>query len=260
MPARKTATVRKEPTLTPERAVKALAAQLEDLQKLKGRRYDDADEDETRWEHQTRSLLEGTYGDPSSELSRFHMAKAAGQHNIMGIPPAQRQRNFELRIKEHEALLGSLVNLLRLQLPEEEVKGVYAPGDEYAFYRDLSSLIQTATSDVLIVDAYLDEKVFNLYVSKAPDGATVRLLTNRIGTNVETVARMYAKSRLLMLRSSNDIHDRAVFVDQRGWVVGQSIKDAAKTKPTYLIELDEPLLTASKDAHSRIWATATAVI
>jgi hypothetical protein len=54
---------------------------------------------------------------------------------------------------------------------------------------------------------------------------------------------MYAKSRPLELRSSADAHDWAVFLDQRGWVIGQSIKDTARKKPTYVIELDEPALT-----------------
>ncbi len=257
--ARKAA-VQKEPTLPPDRALRAIGEQLETLQKIKGRKYDEADANETEWEHLTRSIIEAAFGDPSSALDKFHMATAAGRHNMMGISPQQRQINFEARIKAQEALLRALIGTLRLQLPEEEIKGVYEPGDQYAFYRDFSSLIQTATKDVLIVDAYLDEEVFNLYVGKVPVGATVRILTNKIGANVETIARMYAKSRPLELRSSADIHDRAVFLDQRGWVIGQSIKDAAKKKPTYLIELDEPLLTASRDAYGRIWAAATAVI
>jgi hypothetical protein len=70
---------------------------------------------------------------------------------------------------------------------------------------------------------------------------------------------MYAKSRPLELRYSADVHDRTVFLDHRGWVIGQSIKDAARKKPTYLIELDEPLLTAATDIYSRIWAAATIV-
>ena len=99
-------------------------------------------------------------------------------------------------------------------------------------------------------------------MGKVSDGAAVRILTNKInlGANVETVAGMYAKSRPLELRSSADIHDRAVFLDQRGWVTGQSIKDAARKKPTYMIELNEPLLTASRDIHMRIWAAATVII
>ena len=252
--------VQKEPTLQPDRALRAIAEQLDGLQKLKGRKYDEAEADETEWEHLTQSIIEGAFGDPSSQLSKFHMAKAAGQHSVMGIGSLQKQANFESRIKEQEALLRALASTLKLQLPDEEIKGVYEPGDEYAFYRDLSSLVQASTQEVLIVDAYLDEQLFNLYVSKVPDGTRVRVLSNKIGANVETVAKMYAKSRPLEMRSSVDIHDRAIFLDQRGWVTGQSIKDAARKKPTYMIELDEPWLTASRDIHERIWAAAMIII
>ena len=58
----------------------------------------------------------------------------------------------------------------------------------------------------------------------------------------------------------NRIHDRMLFLDQRGWVIGQSIKAAAKKKPTYLIELNEPSLTASRDAHDKIWKQAKIII
>ena len=110
------------------------------------------------------------------------------------------------------------------------------------------------------MDAYLDEEVFNLYVSKVSAATTVRILSNKIGTNVETVAGKYAKSQQLKLRSSRNIHDRMVFLDHRGWVIGQSIKDAAQEKPTYLIELNEPVLTASRDAHNKIWKQARSII
>ncbi|PWU11315.1 MAG: hypothetical protein C5B51_02920 [Terriglobia bacterium] len=260
MATRKAAAVQKEPTLAPGRAIRAIQQQLDALQKLKDRRYDEADAEETEWEHVTRGIIELAFGDPSTSLNKFHMATAAGHHNMMGTSPRQQQINFEMRIKAHEALLRSLIATLRLQLPEEEIKGVYEPGDEYAFYRDLTVIVQAATQGVLFVDAYLSEEVFNLYVSKVPDGVPVRLLSNKIGANVETVAKMFARNRPLELRSSGDIHDRAIFLGQRGWITGQSIKDAAKKKPTYLIELDEPLLTSSKDIYERIWRGATVVI
>jgi hypothetical protein len=262
MPTRKTVH-QKEPTLAADRALRAIEEQLGNLQKLKGRKYDEAKADETEWRHLTQSIIERAFGDPSSELSKFNMAAAAGEYTMLPDErhaAALRQSNFEQRIKAQEPLLRSLINTIRLQFPEEEIKGVYDPCDQYAFYRDLSSLIQTAAKDILIVDAYLDEDVFNLHVSKAPSGVPVRILSNKIGANVETVAKMYAQSKPLQLRSSNSIHDRAIFVDQRGWVIGQSIKDAAKKKPTYMIELDEPLITACRNAHSGIWSTATVVI
>jgi len=257
---RKTTAVQKPPAIPPERALKALTEQLDELQKLRGRQYDEAEADETEWKHLTQGIIETAFGDPSPSLSRFYTARVAGEHNVRGISPQQRQINFELRVREFEALLRSLIEMLRLQLPEEEVKGVYGSGEQYDFYRDLSSLVATVTTEIFIVDAYLDEQIFNLYVDKVPATATVRILSsNKIGTNVETVAKMYAKRRRLELRSSADVHDRAVFLDQRGWVTGQSIKDAARKKPTYLIELEEPLLTAARDIHNRIWAAATMV-
>jgi hypothetical protein len=178
----------------------------------------------------------------------------------MGITPQQEETNFDLRVREYESLLRSMISEVKLYLPEEDVKGVYAPGDEYAFYVDLTSQIMQATQEVFVIDAYLDEQVFNLYVSKVQSGAKVRLLSNRIGANVDAVARMYARTMPLELRSSKDIHDRLIFLDQRGWVVGQSIKDAARKKPTYLIELSEPSLSAARHAHGQIWAAATVII
>ena len=250
----------KPPTVAPDRALRALTQQLDGLQKLKNRNYQEVEAEETEWTHLTQGIIEAACGDPSSSLDRFYMAAHAGVRIIGGTSPQQHQNNFESRVREYDALLRSLISVFRLQLPEEEIKGVYEPGEQYAFYRDLSSLIVTATREIFIVDAYLDEQVFNLYVDKVPGGATVRILSNKIAANVETVAKMYAKGRPLELRSSADVHDRAVFLDQRGWVTGQSIKDAARKKPTYLIELEEPLLSAARDSHNRIWATATVVI
>jgi hypothetical protein len=240
--------------------MRAISEQIETLQKLKNRGCDAAKAEEAEWEHLTRGIIEAAFGDPSSALGKFHMATAAGRHSLMGISPRQRQANFESRIKAQEALLRGLIGTLRLQLPEDEIKGAYEPGDDYGFYRDLSSLIQNATNGVLIIDPYLNEQLFNLYVSKVSVGSKVRILSSKIGANVEAVAAMYARSRPLELRSSADIHDRAIFLDERGWVIGQSIKNAAKKKPTYIIELDEPSLTTSRNTYDRIWENATAII
>ncbi len=250
----------KEPTLCPDRTIRALQEQLDSLQKLRNRNYQEADLEETEWEHLTRGILEAGFGDSSSSLSKFHMARNAGHLSLRGVSPQQSQTNFNARINQQEALLRGLIKTLQLQLPEENIKAIYESGDEYAFYRDLSALVAAVTQDILIVDAYLDEQLFNLYVSKVSAGVNVRILSNKIGANVVTVAKMYASSTPLEMRSSANVHDRAIFLDQRGWVIGQSIKDAARKKPTYLIELNEPLLTASRDVHNQIWKAATVVI
>jgi hypothetical protein len=248
------------PSLPYDKAHAALKRQLAELEKLKGRNYAQAESDETEWQHFTQSIIERTFGNPSSNLTKYYGARSAGSHNLYGVDTQQMQVNFESRAKEFESLLRSLLSELELYLPEERIKGVYETGDEYGFYRDLSSLVAGATSDVFIVDAYLDESVFNLYVEKIPSGVNVRMLSNKISSRVETIAEMYAKGKPLELRSSSSVHDRAVFVDQRGWVVGQSIKDAAKNKPTYMVELGEPNLTASRKVHDSIWSSAKTIV
>ena len=70
--ARKAAT-QKPPTVTADRAVKALTQQLDTLQKIKVRRYDEADAEQAEWEQLTQSLIEAAFGDPSASLDRFRM-------------------------------------------------------------------------------------------------------------------------------------------------------------------------------------------
>ena len=60
------------------------------------------------------------------------------------------------------------------------------------------------------------------------------------------------------MRSSAEIHDRMVFVDNRAWVTGQSMKDAAKSKPTYIVELNDP--SPFKSTYESIWTSASTAI
>jgi len=250
----------KQPTIPPDRALKALTQQLDELRKLENRKYDEAYQDETQWMHFTENIVEGAFGNPSTSLDKCHGALTSLGAHLAGMRPEPSQKLFESRSREYEALLRSLISTLRLQLPEDKINASYAPGEQYDFYRDLTVVMATATRDIFIVDAYLSEDLFNLYVDKVPAAASVRILSSKIAANVEAVARMYAKGRPLELRSSPVVHDRAVFFDDRGCVIGQSIKDAAGKKPTYLIELDEPALTAIRDSHNAIWAAAIAII
>jgi hypothetical protein len=112
----------------------------------------------------------------------------------------------------------------------------------------------------MIVDAYLNEEAFNLYADKIAPGVVARILSKSVTPNLEMAARMFAAKRTLELRVSADAHDRVLFSDDRGWVVGQSLKDAAKAKPTYLVELVEPGLSALRDAHNTIWSKARMIV
>jgi hypothetical protein len=92
-----------------------------------------------------------------------------------------------------------------------------------------------------------------------PRTVSFRLLSNaaKFPAAVLALAQKYATGGNLQVRSSADIHDRVIFADNRVWVCGQSLKDAAKTKPTYIVEHDEPLM---RRIYEDVWANATRVV
>jgi hypothetical protein len=96
----------READLEPERALPLFRRQLTASEQLKGRKYDEASQNEQEWSHLTETLIERTFGNPSSTLSKWHMARAAGQHYLSprGMPPLQLQKNFEARVQVFESL------------------------------------------------------------------------------------------------------------------------------------------------------------
>jgi len=155
-------------------------------------------------------------------------------------------------------VLRSAIRELQLELPEAEIKGSYEPGDEYAFYADLKRIVTAAERQIMIADNYLNTDVFDLYIGPIPPHVSVRIMTDQLRGNLELVAKKYATRGNFQLRSSNEVHDRAVFVDGRCWVIGQSIKDAAQRKPTYMVELQDA--TKMRAIYDDIWNRATTVV
>jgi len=147
---------------------------------------------------------------------------------------------------------------LRLLLPEPEIKGTYEPGDEYAFYRDLKGVLGAAQKEVFLVDNYLNTEIFDLYAGAIQQGVPVRMLTDQAKGNLAAVAQKYAARGNFELRNSQDLHDRVVFVDGRCWVIGQSIKDAARKKPTYMIEHENP--GRMQPIYENVWNQAATVV
>jgi hypothetical protein len=254
--------VQAPPTLDPGVALRALERQLAALDALKGRRCVEAADEESEWEQLTQSIIERAFGKDSTNVGTFHSAGWAGSHAVRDVYEyrdlAQDQVNYDLRQRAFASLLRGLIAELKLLVPSEDIRGTYQAGDAYAFYRDLSSLIVAGTREMFIVDPYIDESVFNLYVDKVSAGTSLRILTSNVVKNVVAVATLYAKGKPLQMRSSSGIHDRAVFIDERGWLVGQSLKDAAHKKPTTVTELLDP--THFRDANETIWAGATIVV
>lgn len=250
------------PDLPPEKAYAALSAQLQALQQLKGRNYQEAEANEIEWQHLTEKLIIRAFGGASANVSSYHRALSTGEHYVMAFGDAEPdharyQSNFEKRIQAYEGVLNSCLAELKLDLPEAELKGVYAPGEEYEFYKDVKHILGLAQKEVLIIDPYIDSEMFDLYASAFPRTVSFRLLSTNTPSVVLGPAKKYAAGGNFQFRSTNLIHDRVIFVDKRVWLAGQSLKDAAKKKPTYIVEHDEALM---RGVYENIWNTAVPVL
>ena len=95
-------------------------------------------------------------------------------------------------------------------------------------------------------------------MEKVSPSVAVRVLTNQVSDPLRLVAEKYAKGARFELRSSKDVHDRVVFAADRCWVIGQSIKDAARKKPTYIVEHSGA--ATMKNIYEGIWTSATVVV
>lgn len=146
---------------------------------------------------------------------------------------------------------------------DEPVKQkVYRPLETYEFYKDLKNLIKNAKQELFISDGYVDEELLELYVDKVPSSVNIRILTNKPQGNFLTVAKKFSQkpNTKFEVRKTENVHDRVIFVDDSCYVFGQSIKDAAKQKPTYIIKLDiKEIFTLCKKAYEELWNRASTI-
>lgn len=247
-------------TLEPERAHDAIKKQLASLKEMRGQSYIEAEQEEMEWRTLTESVIELSFGKPSTTMSNFYRARSAGNSRMVMFgepePHHENQQNFEIRINALEAFLNACLSQLELRMPKKEILGHYEAGQQYEFYRDLKLVLAQSGADIMIVDAYLGIEIFDLYAAGIPRSTELRILTNRIKPDVLLVARKYATGGNLQLRTSDQIHDRLIFVGNRVWLIGQSIKDAANNKPTYIVEQDATIM---KPTYENVWASATPV-
>ncbi len=186
---------------------------------------------------------------------------SAGSHFIRpygyGEDHDNNQSNYLARIQSYENVLNSSLQELKIDLPEPEIQGVFEQGQEYEFYRAVKKILGLAVAEVFIVDPYLSVELFDAYADAIPRSKVFRLLSANVHASVLSVALKYASGGNFQFRSSNEIHDRVLFADSRVWVCGQSLKDAAKKKPTYIVEHDGPLM---KNAYEERWARAIQIV
>lgn len=141
-------------------------------------------------------------------------------------------------------------------------ESTFGAGDVYDFFRSLNKVISSAEKSLFIIDPYLDQAVFDHYLVSRQKNVMVRLLLNHNAEKIIPGANMYVGQHgpVLELKKSSALHDRVIFVDGYVcWLVGQSLKDAAKAKPTYLVQAPPDVVSEKLKNYEEIWGAANAL-
>lgn len=171
------------------------------------------------------------------------------------------EANRQWNIGQIFGTLHRAISDLELKLPTDAGQA-FGPGAVYDFFKALNELLSSAQKSLFIADPFMDDTIFDTYLSSVPRGITVRLLVGRYTAKIKPAADKFVAQygALLEVRHSSMFHDRLIFLDgDVCWVIGQSIKDAASAKPTYLAPLSADVARPKLTGYEQIWHTATAI-
>lgn len=247
----------KPPSLAPEKAIPI----LEDLvrkgeQKIRLERRDSSQRDE--WAHTGEGALTAALGSEDPAIQKFRTAQCGSYSSYDTDETLQQQANQQL--DGMLAVLRSAVEQLRWKLPDPTQ--VFIPsGSQHDAYVQIRTIVQQATTEVFIIDPWVDETLWPL-LTNIPRTCKVRILGEHLKGDFVVEARKFAAQHgnAVEVRTTTTYHDRFIFLDgKRCFHLGASIKDAGN-KAFALSEFERPQLVASAltDAEAE-WARATPV-
>ncbi len=178
--------------------------------------------------------------------------------------PPQRQ----VAVESMKRILYRVLAAAELKAPAS-VKGTFIPvGNSFDAFSAISKLLQSATRDVMIVDAYMDEAALTVYGCTVRDGVSLRLLADAkyVKPSLQPAAQnwvqQFSNNKPLAVRIAPEkaLHDRSIFIDGTiAWAFTQSLNAIAKRSPAEIIRADDT--AAMKiEAYESIWNDAVVMI
>jgi len=115
---------------------------------------------------------------------------------------------------------------------------ILAEAKPYEAYKQIENIIGSCRIELAIIDPWVGEDIFPLYLESVPASASIRILTQNMTGKFEAVAKRFSQERNRFEVRVAQVHDRYLIVDGRAWIIGQSLKDAGK-RPLAITELSD---------------------
>lgn len=145
-----------------------------------------------------------------------------------------------------------------------------AAGAHFDAFQVIAKVLADAKRDVLIVDPYMDSKVFTDFISTAPEGIAIRLFADRENTKPDALqapterwAQQFGAKRPLEVRLSarKALHDRLILVDDTiSWALSQSLKDFVGRSPASVLRMPQDIGDMKIAHYNQEWGNATPIV
>jgi hypothetical protein len=243
------------PTLPPEKSIPIFENLIAKSEALTSEPSDSPMRQQ--WAHTGEGALLAALGDKHPNIQAFGAAQCGVYGPYDTEETFRRQANEQLRCMV--AVLKSTVEQLRWQLPDPTQ--VFLPaGSSHDAYIEIRRIIQSATTEILIVDTYV-ETLWQL-LTNVPPTTKIRIMTTQMKGDFALEGRKFAAQHgnTIEVRQTQQYHDRFLILDSgHVWHLGASIKDAGN-KAFAMSEFASRAISAGvKNDVENTWTAATPV-
>lgn len=131
---------------------------------------------------------------------------------------------------------------------------LFLAGETHSFDKYLRQIFANAKTMVRIADSYVDETIFDNLLDQIPKTARIRLIYGKsYKTFDQRVVRFSAEYTRFALKKNTKLHDRFAIVDSVAYILGPSLKDAAKDSPASIVKLNSQDSLALIHFFDEIW-------
>jgi hypothetical protein len=144
-----------------------------------------------------------------------------------------------------------------------------AAGNAFDALAAIGKVLSSATSELLIVDPYTDERVLTDFAVLASENVGLSLLADRktvkpgLKPAAEAWIKQYGPPRTLDVRLAPErtLHDRLIIVDAKDvWVLTQSFNAFAARAPATIVRTDNETAALKVAAYDAIWRAAPILV
>jgi hypothetical protein len=138
---------------------------------------------------------------------------------------------------------------------------IFEKKSTHSFDKFLRSVLAKGASKICIADSYVDETIFDTVLDSIPKTISVQLVYEHIPSEKQTAfdtrqKRFATEYPKFAIKKFKDLHDRFLIIDDRAYVLGPSIKDAASNSPALVVALLNKDTASLEKFFNRLWVNA----